>query len=86
MTFSAGTGERSLHLVKNKKTYTAQSAGKKYDFKQAQRREGLHRGRLRAMRGNENLCFLCPWESTDLEPGQNKNNSNKFWHWLGKPD
>ena len=38
MVFSEGTGEESLHLVKNKNPYTAQSAEKKYDFKQAHMR------------------------------------------------
>ena len=38
MVFSEGTGEESLHLVKNKNPYPARSAEKKCDFKQAHMR------------------------------------------------
>ena len=38
MAFSEGTGEESLHLVKDKNPSPAQSAEKKYYFKQAHMR------------------------------------------------
>ena len=59
MAFSEGTGEESLHLVK-KKTYTARSAEKKYDFKQAHMREKACIGEDSARSAEKKLCLLLP--------------------------
>lgn len=72
MAFSEGTGEESLHLVKNKNPYTAQSAEKKYYFKQAHMRGKACIGEDSARSAEKKTVFFgtqSPRKSTDLDPG-----------------
>jgi hypothetical protein len=58
MAFSEGTGEESLHLVKYKTPYTARSAEKKYDFKQAHMRGKACIGEESARSAEKKLVFF----------------------------